>query len=57
MNAEMHTGMTAADYRARAAGLLTARHRDDLPAKYIEQAAVWAQLAQAAAISETKQED
>ncbi|MFI5803014.1 hypothetical protein [Streptomyces sp. NPDC051561] len=45
--------MTSEEYRAKAEDLLTSRHRSDLPGVYVEQAAVWAQLAVAAAITET----
>lgn len=44
--------MTSDDYRARAVDLLTCH---DLPHEFVEQAAVWAQLAKSAAISEATQ--
>ncbi|MFF0741988.1 hypothetical protein ACFYVL_16480 [Streptomyces sp. NPDC004111] len=47
--------MTSKEYRERAEQLLTGRHPHDLPDRYIRQAAVWAQLATAAAIEETTQ--
>ncbi|MFD4141172.1 hypothetical protein [Streptomyces sp. NPDC058572] len=47
--------MTSNEYREQAEKLLTSRHKDDLPQRLVEQAAVWAQLATAAAISEQGQ--
>ncbi|QGZ50390.1 hypothetical protein GPZ77_20290 [Streptomyces sp. QHH-9511] len=44
--------MTSAEYRARAEKLLTSQHPLDLNPTVVEQAAVWAQLATAAAITE-----
>lgn len=46
--------MTSAEYRARAVELLTARNCHDLPHEFVEQAAVWAQLAASAAVTETQ---
>ncbi|MFB7422571.1 hypothetical protein ACFC0K_04775 [Streptomyces hydrogenans] len=44
--------MTSTEYRARAEKLLTSKHPLDLSQHVIDQAAVWAQLATAAAIAE-----
>ncbi|MFE5936041.1 hypothetical protein ACFQ69_11705 [Streptomyces sp. NPDC056470] len=48
--------MTSTEYRARAEQLLTSQHHLDLDPAVVEQAAVWAQLATAAAITETAAE-
>ncbi|MFF8281029.1 hypothetical protein ACF05T_34095 [Streptomyces lateritius] len=45
--------MTSNEYRERAERLLTRQHPLDLSPAVVEQAAVWAQLATAAAITET----
>ena len=46
--------MDSTEYRARAEQLLTSRrHPLDLDPAYVAQAAVWAALAQAAAVTET----
>ncbi|MER7954746.1 hypothetical protein [Streptomyces sp. NPDC096030] len=45
--------MTSTAYRARAEALLTSKHHLDLDPDVVAQAAVWAALAQAAAITET----
>ncbi|MCT4355880.1 hypothetical protein M5362_22335 [Streptomyces sp. Je 1-79] len=44
--------MDSTQYRARAEQLLTSKHHLDLSPAIVEQAAVWAQLATAAAIVE-----
>lgn len=44
--------MTSADYRERAEALLTADEPQFISSGAVEQAAVWAQLATAAAITE-----
>ncbi|MFG2330181.1 hypothetical protein ACGFMM_11205 [Streptomyces sp. NPDC048604] len=48
--------MTSAEYRERAEDLLTGDRPEFISAWAVEQAAVWAQLATAAAISETAKE-
>ncbi|MFI9207461.1 hypothetical protein ACIGW7_04850 [Streptomyces sp. NPDC053253] len=48
--------MTSTEYRARAEKLLTSRHPSDLSPSIVEQAAVWAQLATAAALTETAEQ-
>ncbi|MEU4268170.1 hypothetical protein [Streptomyces sp. NPDC026092] len=47
--------MDSHEYRARAEQLLTSKHHLDLDPAVVEQAAVWAQLATAAAITETNE--
>ncbi|MEW2083491.1 hypothetical protein [Streptomyces sp. NPDC005283] len=47
--------MTSAEYRAEAEKLLTSQHHLDVPPRIVDQAAVWAQLATAAAIEEQGQ--
>ncbi|MER6617062.1 hypothetical protein [Streptomyces xantholiticus] len=47
--------MTSNEYRDKAENLLTSWHPADMPRGIVEQAAVWAQLATAAAISEQGQ--
>ncbi|MFI5803571.1 hypothetical protein [Streptomyces sp. NPDC051561] len=46
--------MNSKQYREQAESLLTAHPRWDLNPDYIAQAAVWAQLATAAALTETR---
>jgi hypothetical protein len=48
--------MTSQQYRARAEQLLTSQHHLDLSPAVVAQAAVWAQLATAAAIEEQTQQ-
>lgn len=48
--------MTSNECRARAEKLLTSRHPNDLSPAVVEQAAVWAQLATAAAITEAAEQ-
>lgn len=48
--------MTSAEYRERAERLLTAHPSDNLPARNVEQAAVWVQLAHVAAHIEATQD-
>jgi hypothetical protein len=47
--------VTSNDYREQAEKLLIGRAPGDMPQRVVEQAAVWAQLATAAAISEQGQ--
>jgi hypothetical protein len=47
--------MTSAEYRAKAEQLLTSKSHEYLEPRIVEQAAVWAQLATAAAIEERGQ--
>ena len=49
--------MDSTEYRARAERLLTSQHPLDLNPAVIEQAAVWAALAQAAATVETAKQE
>ena len=48
--------MTSNEYRARAEKLLNSQHPLDMDPAVVEQAAVWAQLATAAAITETSEQ-